>query len=168
MKRMKYPIHPDFKKWENVNPPLNKVAVPIMQKLLGLIFFTGKTCKEAIIERLQIPSSDGKKIKALMYTPKGAIVKTSCLIYYHGGGFVLPAAPHHYKLAKEYAVKTPCKVLFVNYRLAPKFAFPVAPEDCYMAYKWVSGNARDLGVDPSSIAVGGDSAGGGSWPRWCV
>ena len=31
MKRTKYPIHPDFKKWENMNPPLNRLMLPIFQ-----------------------------------------------------------------------------------------------------------------------------------------
>lgn len=84
----------------------------------------------------------------------------ACLIDYHGGGFVLPAAPYHYSLAKEYALRAGCKVLFVQYRLAPKYPFPIPPEDCYAAYVWVLDHAGELGIDPRRVAVCGDSAGG--------
>lgn len=160
MKRTKYPIHPDFRKWENRNPPLNKAVVPVLQKIMGVLFAKEKSSDEVNIDRLQIGTFDGKTIRALLYTPTGAPDKTPCLVYYHGGGFVLPAAPHHYALAKVYALQAGCKVLFVDYRLAPKHAFPTAPEDCYAAYHWLLLHAEDLGIDSSLIAVGGDSAGG--------
>lgn len=83
-----------------------------------------------------------------------------CLINYHGGGFALPAAPYHYGLAKEYTQRTHCKVLLVDYRLAPKHPFPIATEDCYAVYCWVLVNAGELGIDPARVSVAGDSAGG--------
>ena len=160
MKRTKYPIHPDFKKWEHVNPPLHKTFLPVMQKVMGTLFLREKSSDAITVNHLKIGTSDGKTIRALLYTPAGVSTPAPCLVYYHGGGFVLPAAPHHYNLVKEYSLKALCKVLLVDYRLAPKFAFPVAPEDCFSAYQWVLKQAQDVGIDPSLVAVGGDSAGG--------
>ena len=160
MKRTKYPIHPDFKKWENMNPPLNRAMVPVLQRLMGLLFTQERSTEELTVERKTIPTGDGDTIRALWYCPRNAGEAAPCLVYYHGGGFVLPAAPYHYSLAKEYAQRTGCKVLFVDYRLAPKYPFPIAPEDCYAAYSWVITHAGELSIDPACIAVAGDSAGG--------
>ncbi len=160
MSRTKYPIHPDFKKYKNFNPPLNKVALPFMQKLIGHLFKMEKSTEQVDAKRVSIPIENGQVIEALLYTPVGINDLAPCLIYYHGGGFVLPAAPHHYILAKEYAVRGNCKVLFVNYRLAPKHPFPAAPEDCYAAYIWLCANANDLAIDSMRILLAGDSAGG--------
>ena len=160
MKRTKYPIHPDFKKWENMNPPLNRAIIPVMQRLMGLLFMREKSTAELTVEKKIIPVNNDDTIRALWYCPKNAGETAPCLVYYHGGGFVLPAAPYHYSLAKEYAQRTGCKVLFVDYRLAPKYPFPVAPEDCYAAYSWVITHAGELSIDPARVAVAGDSAGG--------
>ena len=106
-----------------------------------------------------MPSSPNA-VRAVPKRPNGVGEHAPCLLYYHGGGFVLPAAPYHYSLAKEYAQRAHCKVLFVDYRLAPRFPFPTAPEDCYSAYVWAAANAGDLSIDTSRMAVAGDSAGG--------
>lgn len=160
MKRTEYPIHPDFVKWKKTNPPLHKAVLPVMQKLMGTLFLQEQSSGGITVERLKIKTHDDQTIRALMYTPVGLTAPAPCLIDYHGGGFVLPAAPHHFSLARKYASLVGCRVLLVDYRLAPKYAFPVAPEDCFSAYQWVLGHAEDLAVDSSRIAVAGDSAGG--------
>ena len=160
MKRTKYPIHPDFKAWTNLNPPLNRTMLPMMQKLMGLLFDWEKSTQDLAVERKSIPVGDSASIRALWYVPKGVGENAPCLMYYHGGGFALPAGPYHYSLAREYAQRARCAVLFVDYRLAPQYPFPTALEDCFAAYLWVLNQAGELGVDPDRVAVTGDSAGG--------
>jgi len=103
----------------------------------------------------KIPGYGGAPIDVLLIEPEGSDKQENCLVYFHGGGFLFPAAGYHYRLAARYAKETPCKVVFVQYRLTPKHPFPVPAEDCYAAFRWAK---ETLGC--KSIAVGGDSAGG--------
>lgn len=160
MKRRKYPIHSDFKRLEKTNPPLSRPAVAFMQMAEGFFHRAQKSTKEVKVSRLKIPLEGGASIRALFFEPFEAKENAPCLVLYHGGGFVMPAAPYHYALAREYAIKTGCKVLFPQYRLAPKFKFPIPTEDCFNAYLYALNNAKILKIDGERIAVGGDSAGG--------
>ena len=160
MKRIKYPIHDDFKKWANTHPPLNKPILRLIQTFVGGLYKKQKSTPACKVEKRFIPISDGAKIPALLYTPNGVEKSAPCLIFYPGGGFVLPPARYHFDLAREYAQRVGCKVLFVLYRLAPKYRFPTAHNDAFDAYKWVLENAEKLQIDGGRVALSGESAGG--------
>ena len=113
------------------------------------------------MRRLSIPGRGGNAIPTVIFSPRGTEgVALPCLVFFHGGGFIMPAAPHHYTLAREYAERARCRVVFPDYRLAPKHPFPAAAHDCADAYRWTAAHADELQIDPNRIAVGGDSAGG--------
>lgn len=83
-----------------------------------------------------------------------------CLIYLHGGGWVLGNLDSHDGICCRLANEAQCCVVAVDYRLAPEHRFPAAVEDCAAALNYISQQAKTLRIDPSRIAVGGDSAGG--------
>lgn len=87
-------------------------------------------------------------------TPRPAIV------YFHGGGFALYGLDSHDWLCRRLCHMNDMVVISVDYRLAPEHTFPAAHEDAWNAFQWVVDNARRLSIDPSRIAVAGDSAGG--------
>ena len=106
-----------------------------------------------------IQSFDGETIRCFLLSPKELPAKAPCLIYLHGGGFVLEAAGYHYSNAMRYAKEAGCRVVFVNYRLAPENPHPVFFEDSYAAMCWAYDNADMFGIDRDHIGIGGDSAG---------
>lgn len=82
------------------------------------------------------------------------------LIFFHGGGWVSGNIESYSKICLRMARLTRCLVASVDYRLAPEFRFPAAPEDCYAATKELFYRASLLGANPEKIILIGDSAGG--------
>lgn len=79
------------------------------------------------------------------------------LLYFHGGAYVLGTAEHVRGMLGHIGLAAGCRVLSVDYRLAPEHAHPAAVEDAVAAYRWL----LDHDIQPRDIVVGGDSAGGG-------
>ena len=88
-------------------------------------------------------------------TPQGQPV----IVYLHGGGFVFGGLNGCDYITRGLASRTGFPVVSVEYRLAPDCPFPGPLEDCHDALRWVV-DARPEGIDPSRIALAGDSAGG--------
>jgi acetyl esterase len=101
----------------------------------------------------------GKRLAIRTYRPEKAEVLPA-LVFFHGGGWTIGDLDTHDVLCRQLAVGARCAVFSVDYRLAPEHPFPAAVEDCFFAADYVFQHAGELGVDPSRIAVGGDSAGG--------
>lgn len=104
------------------------------------------------------PASD---VPLRVYTPIAAAgTGLNCLVFFHGGGFVIGDLNSHDALCRQLANESGCKVIAVDYRLAPENPFPAAVDDCYAALEWVEANAGTLGINANAFAVAGDSAGG--------
>lgn len=115
--------------------------------------------KDVETRDLKVAGGAGE-IPARLYRPTGAGDPTGLLVYFHGGGFVIGDLETHDGHCRRLATESGCRVLAVDYRLAPEHPFPAGHDDALAATKWAFDNASDLGVDPRRIAVGGDSAGG--------
>jgi acetyl esterase len=97
-----------------------------------------------------------------LYRPVGTAASDvlPTLIWYHGGGWLLGDLDSHDVPCRRFANAARCRVIAVDYRMAPEHVFPAAVDDCAAVTKFVFDNAASLGVDSSKVAVGGDSAGG--------
>jgi len=82
------------------------------------------------------------------------------VIYIHGGGWILGDRNTHDRLVREIAVGAGAAVVFVDYDRSPEARYPVAIEQAYAATCYVVDHSADLRIDPSRLAVAGDSVGG--------
>jgi monoterpene epsilon-lactone hydrolase len=90
------------------------------------------------------------------------------ILYLHGGGYVALNIDTHIQILKEVAIACndrTTKILAVDYKLAPEYPFPTAIHEVAAVYKWM---ITDQGIKPSSIAIMGDSAGGGLTVAACL
>lgn len=108
-----------------------------------------------------VPGPHGP-VPVRLYRPAGTAASDvlPALIYYHGGGWLLGGLDSHDVVCRRFANAARCRVVSVDYRMAPEDKFPAAVDDCAAATQWAVDNAATLGIDTAKIAVGGDSAGG--------
>ncbi len=111
------------------------------------------------VKDLTIPGPDGP-IPVRLYKP-ASDGPLPVLVYFHGGGWVICNLDTHDSVCRALVNRAHCAVLSVDYRLAPEYKFPAANDDACAATTWVAENGLQIGCDPTRIAVGGDSAGGG-------
>ena len=78
----------------------------------------------------------------------------------HGGGWVLGNAGTHDRLVRELAVGSNAALAFVEYPNSPEARYPVAIEQGYATAQWIAREGASKGLDPSRIAVAGESVGG--------
>lgn len=145
-----YPLHPDLARLKKLDFPMHSALLPLCNAFLHVPIsrrYRGIRCKKY--------RADGVPVR--VYSPKGLTGDAPVLVYFHGGGFALRAAPQHYKLAQVYCEEANCRVVLVDYSVRP---FPAPVNDCFTAWRWVVNNSRRLAIDPTRMAIGGDSAGG--------
>lgn len=109
------------------------------------------------VRDFEISVKDGT-LNARLYIPK--VDSDSLVVYFHGGGFVFGNTESYDGLLRFLCRHSGCRVLSVDYRLAPEHKFPTAVEDALAAYRWALENAAEIGADKTRIAIAGDSAGG--------
>lgn len=155
---MKYDIDRELKKVTWLKTPENIKIFPMMNIFLSL--FKCNSDDHVRVSRYRTPGYQGAELQTLVIEPWHSEGNLPCVVFFHGGGFMLKASYVHNRMAKMYAERLPCKVVYTDYRLSPKFPFPVSVEDCYQTYRWVLDNTAMLDVNPDKIVVAGDSAGG--------
>ncbi|AHG39687.1 lipase [Pseudomonas syringae CC1557] len=108
-------------------------------------------------------SPDTTGIRLCLYRPDQADegVLLPCIMYIHGGGFVLGRPEMVDDYLAELANELNSVIVAVDYRLAPEHPFPIPLEDCYTALSWTFTNSLSVGIDTEHVVLMGHSAGGG-------
>jgi acetyl esterase/lipase len=145
-------FHPDLRRIARVLPrgAFNRYTLPAVRALTRLQAL--RTPKD--VEVLTLQGRTGIRL----HRPANATGTGCALLWIHGGGYVVGSAAQDDKLCRRFVHNLGVPVASVDYRLAPKDPYPAALEDCYAA---LSRLTRLPDVDPSRIAIGGASAGGG-------
>ena len=114
----------------------------------------------AQIEDTAFPVGPTGSVPVRIVRPAGATEVLPVLMYCHGGGWILGDRDTHDRLVREIAVGVKAALIFVDYARAPEARFPVAIEQVYTATCYAVDHCAGLRIDPSRLAVAGDSVGG--------
>ncbi len=115
---------------------------------------------EVIVTQITAELDDSPiQLRAYCHQEVTAVV-TPLVYFIHGGGWVIGNLDTHDSLCAEIARQSKCRVIAVDYRLAPEFPFPISLEDCHAALNYLIAHAGSLKIDPQRIILAGDSAGG--------
>lgn len=155
LKFNKYPISNEFGIYKLYKIPFNERIFANADKLMSMLPKTIKETKKISFKTKSIKSYDNEKINIYIFEPKH-VETQKILLYIHGGGFVYRGAKNHYNFCRKLAEEGLCTVVYVDYRLAYKYKYPVPVEDAFAAYKYILKNRKKY----KKIIIGGDSAGG--------
>jgi acetyl esterase len=101
---------------------------------------------------------EGGRIRVRLYRPHGT-GPFPLYIFLHGGGWCVGTVGERDPRCRAVSAGARCVVASVDYRMAPENTYPTPGEDCYAALTWLADHAGGLDVDPTRIAIGGESAG---------
>jgi len=145
-----------------MNPPSALALTPAERRgaLAQLLSFCGELEAVGAIRELKLPGPEGP-LGVRVYAPHGSAPDEPLpgLIYFHGGGLVAGNLDTHDPICRSLANASGCRLLSVDYRLAPEYPFPAALADGCAATAWLAAHAPELGIDPRRLGLCGDSAG---------
>jgi acetyl esterase len=141
-------------------PFLYELEYPAARKILDDAQAAARVEKLPIDEEwVTVPSAFGDA-RVRLIRPKGADGILPVILYMHGGGWVLGNAATHDRLVRELAVGAEAALAFVEYPNAPEGRYPVAIEQGYATAQWITREGDTKRLDPSRMAVAGESVGG--------
>ena len=146
----------------NAGKPPSMLDTTVEERRFGLAELMKLGGPEAAvggIEDRTVPGPGGA-LGVRIYTPlepKGPTL--AGLVYFHGGGLVAGSVETHDSIARALANAGACRVVSVDYRLAPEHPFPAALDDALAAVTHIGAHAASFGIDGARLGICGDSAG---------
>jgi acetyl esterase len=143
-------------------PPLSQLSPADAHKVLTELQSLPIELQDAQIEDAVWPVGPTGETRIRIVRPAGT-ADTDVLpviLYTHGGGWVLGDKITHDRLVREIANGVGATVIFVDYVNAPEAKYPTQQEQAYASLQYLVDHARELRIDPSRLAIMGDSVGG--------
>jgi monoterpene epsilon-lactone hydrolase len=131
-----------------------RVAQPTIEGIRGAMDRLGDRFQPAQDIAIEAVSAGG--VAAEWVRAPGAS-EARTVLFTHGGGYCIGSPRTHRDLVGRLSRASGARFLSIDYRLAPEHPFPAAVDDAVKAYEWLI----TQGIEPSRLALCGDSAGGG-------
>ena len=112
------------------------------------------------ITDITVPGGPSGAVSVRILRPRGATGPLPVIVYLHGAGWVFGNAHTHDRLIRELADGANAAVVFPNYSLSPEAKYPTAIEESYATVTWIAKHGAEQNLDPTRIAIAGDSVGG--------
>ena len=141
--------------------PSEALSLSVQERRSGLaqlLDFGGDPAPVATVEDRSL-ATRGHRLAVRIYTPLVPPGPLPGLVYFHGGGLVAGSLETHDGIARALAQASGCRVLSVDYRLAPEHRFPAALDDGVAAVAFIAAHAEEFSVDARRLGIAGDSAG---------
>ena len=150
----------------NPPPPLEQLDVPSARRNYrdSCLGFGLPAAEMASVEDRN--AGDGSRVR--IYRPIESEAALPCLLYLHGGGWVVGDLDTHDSLCRLLARDSGFCVIALEYPRAPEHRFPAALDCAFAAIGWIRGNASALRIEPGRLAIGGDSAGAALAASCCL
>jgi triacylglycerol lipase len=112
---------------------------------------------------------DGRPdVRVRWYRPAGATGPLPCLVYFHGGAYIMGTLDENDDRLDQMVIELGCAVVAVDWRLAPEHPYPEGLDDAETVWRAVSGDPAGFDVDPEHLVLGGSSAGAGLTAALCL
>lgn len=151
------PFHPDLRAGRFL-PPIT--AKPPRYFPFRLPARGRASTPEVTVTTVEVAGRGGP-LRLRAFRPAPATGPTGALFWIHGGGLVAGRPELDDRQSHRVAQELGVTVIAATYRWAPEHPAPAALEDVVEGYRAVLTWPDLFGVDPSRVAIGGASAGGG-------
>jgi acetyl esterase len=141
-------------------PPLSQLSPTQAHQVLTDLQSQPIPLQDAQIEDVVWPVGPTGETRIRIVRPAGATGVLPVILYTHGGGWVLGDKITHDRLVREIANGVGATVIFVDYINAPEAQYPTQQEQAYESLVYMVDHADELRIDPSRLAIVGDSVGG--------
>lgn len=147
-----------YARLQGLPPPaqLSPAELRRINNSLSFYWGAGAPALPHIAERtIAMPSGRGR----VRIYDTGVPSPAPTVVLLHGGGWVFGSVDTYDGMARQIAKRSGLRCLSVEYALAPEHPFPAPLDDCIATLRWALLQGAELGIDPTRVAVIGDSAG---------
>ena len=145
---------------KNDDMPYNYTPQAFRESMKKKVAMTALKRPSTLDVREHLFATKNGPVNSRIYRPKRHDIQLPCLIYMHGGGWIIGDLDSHDGVCVDISLDGDCQVISLDYGLSPENKFPKALYQCYEIFSEVFQNADAFNIDKNRLSIGGDSAGG--------